>query len=265
MSSLHARVAALEASGEPFVLVTVVEVSGSTPRAPGARMIVHADGRTEGTIGGGRIEHEATALALEVLADGAPRTLERALTQELGMCCGGSMRLFLEPLGAAPPLLIFGAGHVGAALSRVATAAGFRVSVADEREALLHGGGVAEAGRRFDDLEDPALPFGPETFVVITTHDHALDQRLLERALRRPHRWVGVIGSRRKAELTRQRLEHRGFEPELVAKVRIPIGLAIGAETPEEIAISILAELIAARRGVTLSPAAPSLETKVGR
>jgi xanthine dehydrogenase accessory factor len=135
----------------------------------------------------------------------------------------------------------------------MAAAAGFVVHVADEREELLNATRLAEARALHDNLDDPALPYAHDTFVMVTTHDHALDQKLVEKILKQPHRWLGLIGSRRKAELTRQRLEHKGFNEADIARVRSPVGVAIGAETPEEIAVSILAELIAERRGMRLA------------
>lgn len=261
--SVLARAAELEASGLPVALVTVVRATGSTPRAPGARMIVYADGRIEGTIGGGKVELEAIAAAQEAIATEEPRFVEVQLTQQLGMCCGGQVAMFIEPLVRPPTLLIFGAGHVGAALCRSAAAAGFRVHVADERGELLTRERLPAATALHDDLEDPALPYGERAFVMVTTHDHALDQRIVERSLARPSAWLGLIGSRRKAELTRQRLERKDFTAEQIAHLRCPVGLAIGAETPEEIAVSILGELIAVRRGVaSLGKVATSLEEK---
>lgn len=265
MSSMFERIAALTKGGASAVVVTVVRTSGSTPRSAGAKMLVHPDGTIEGTIGGGRIEHEMIALAEEVLHAGAPRLVERQLTAELGMCCGGSVAVFLEPLIAAPPLLIFGAGHVGMALCAAASQAHFAVHVIDERASMITGDRFADATALHDLYDDADLPFAPNAFVLVATHDHALDQQLLEKALRRQHRWVGVIGSRRKAELTRQRLAHKGFDEALIRSVRCPIGLAIGAETPQEIAVSVLAELIAVRRGATIAPSAPHLEQKAPR
>ena len=256
---MHGRIAELERAGARAAIVTVVRATGSTPREPGARMIVHADGATEGTVGGGRVEHEAIAAAKRALDDGRPAFIEFELTAELGMCCGGRVALFVEPLVVSPPLLIFGAGHVGTALCRMAAAAGFAVHVIDDRDELRVPARLATARALHDDVTDPDLPFADDAFVMITTHDHTLDQRLLERALKRPHRWIGVIGSRRKAELTRQRLAAKDFPPDAIARVRIPVGLRIGAETPEEIAVSILAELIAARREADVGDA---LETK---
>jgi xanthine dehydrogenase accessory factor len=247
--SILKRIAEIEESGQSAAIVTVVKSSGSTPREPGARMIVHPDRTIEGTVGGGRVEEKAIEAALEALGDERPRFLEYALTQELGMCCGGSTALFVEVIKRAPRLIIYGAGHVGTALAKMAAHAGFIVHIADEREELLNAERLPEARALHNDLEDAALPFSPSVYVMVTTHDHALDQKLVERVLKKPHHWLGLIGSKRKAELTRQRLEHKGFDGKAIRSVRSPVGLAIGAETPEEIAVSILGELIADRRG----------------
>jgi xanthine dehydrogenase accessory factor len=259
MNSLYERIAVLEREGTKAAVITVVKVSGSTPRAPGARMIVFEDGKSEFSIGGGKVEFEAIQAAQLAIKEERSSYIDFALSQELGMCCGGKMSLFIEPLCVAPRLLVFGAGHVATALCRMAAHTGFIVHVADEREDLLRLDRLAEARRLHDDFHDPKLPFGPDCFIMITTHDHALDQKLLERCLTKEFQWIGVIGSRRKAKLTRDRLAHKGFPQEVIARVRIPVGLAIQAETPEEIAISILSELIAVRRGAKLTTA---LETK---
>ncbi|MFO0726978.1 MAG: xanthine dehydrogenase accessory protein XdhC [Myxococcota bacterium] len=251
MRTIFQRLAELEASGARAALVSVVKTSGSTPRAVGSRMIVFADGRIEGTVGGGRLEHEAIATAQKVIASGEPKLIELLLTQELGMCCGGQVSVFIEPIVARPTLIIFGAGHVGQALAALAQTAGFSVHVVDERPEQANPERFPAPIVLHDDLRDPAIPFSAGAFVMVTTHDHGLDQQLVERALRAPHHWLGLIGSRRKAELTRQRLDAKGFAAEEIARLRCPVGLAIGAETPEEIAVSILAELIWVRRGKT--------------
>jgi len=254
MNSLYERIAELESQDTKAAIVTVVRVSGSTPRAPGARMIVFEDGSIESTIGGGKIEFEAIQMAQHAIQEQRTNYFEFALTNELGMCCGGKMSIFIEPLCIAPRLLIFGAGHVGTALCRMAAQAGFIVHVADERENLLRVERLAEARQLHDDYKDTSFPFGTDCFIMIATHDHALDQRLLEYCLPQEFQWIGVIGSRRKAKLTRERLAHKEFSEDLIARVRIPVGLSIQAETPEEIAVSILSELVAIRRGAEVAP-----------
>ncbi len=260
---LWKQIAAWEEEGRSFALVTVVHSKGSTPRRPGAKMLVLEGGQSQGTIGGGALEHKAIESAQEVIKSGRPQLFEHQLTQELGMCCGGQTTLFIEPFLPRPRLVIFGAGHVGRALCGFAAASGFRVTVVDEREELLKPELLAEAEALLDDHRHPELPYGKNTFVMVTTHDHALDQRLVEYTLKHNYRWLGLIGSRRKAELTKKRLLTKGFGPEQVGAVRCPVGLAIGAQTPEEIAISILAELIAVKRHQAVQVDSLQAETKL--
>lgn len=247
------RLAEIADGPHPAAVVTVVAATGSTPRKPGATMIVVADGsehgRIEGTVGGGAVEHQLRKAALEVVATTRPRSVEVALTKELGMCCGGTMTFFIESLRMRPPLVLFGAGHVAQALCRVATTAGFDVTVADPRDELLALCTDAVAVVEDYEREDFAkLPFGPDAFVVVATHDHQVDQRIVERVLPLPFRWCALVGSRRKAILTRERCLNKGVDSALVEKLRCPAGLDIGAETPEEIAVSIVAEMVQVRR-----------------
>jgi xanthine dehydrogenase accessory factor len=218
-------------------------------------MVVIADGselgRIEGTIGGGAVEHRVRAAALEVIATTRPQTLDVSLTRELGMCCGGSMTIFIEALRVRPPLIVFGAGHVGQAICRVAATAGFDVSVADPRDELLVPERFPDASLLVEDYESSdlrRLPFGPDAFVVVATHDHQVDQALVERVLAQPFRWAALVGSRRKALLTRERCRNKGIADEAIDRLRCPAGLDIGAETPEEIAVSIVAEMVQVRR-----------------
>ena len=262
------RLAALARAPRPAALCTVTATSGSTPRKAGAAMVVIADGSPqgaiEGTIGGGAIEHEIRAAALEHIAACRPGAVEFSLTTQLGMCCGGRMTLFIEPLRARPPCVIFGAGHVGAALSACAQTAGFDVHVADPREELLVAErlGGATLHDAYDEEDLDALPFGPDAFVVVVTHDHAVDQALVERALGRDFRYLAMIGSERKARLTRERCLSKGHDEARVALVRSPAGLDIGAETPEEIAISIVAEMVQVRRREEAALAEPAAAQK---
>lgn len=249
------RLAEIADGPHPAAVVTVVSTSGSTPRKPGATMVVIADGTLhgaiEGTVGGGAVEHQVRAAALEVIATTRPRSLEIALTKELGMCCGGTMTFFIESLRLRPPLLLFGAGHVAQALCTVATTAGFDVTVADPREELLTRERFPHAAALVDDYERTdlgRLPFGPDAFVVVATHDHQVDQQIVERILPLSYRWCALIGSMRKALLTRERCLNKGVAPELVERLRSPAGLDIGAETPEEIAIAVVAEMVQVRR-----------------
>ncbi|HZR82852.1 MAG TPA: XdhC/CoxI family protein [Candidatus Binatia bacterium] len=249
------RLAEIAAGPHPAAVCTVVATRGSTPRKAGATMVVVADGSElgaiEGTIGGGAVENQVRRVALEVAATTQPRSFTIELTKELAMCCGGAMTFFVEALRVRPPLIVFGAGHVAQALCRVAATAGFDVHVADPREELLDAERFPDAVALVDDYEreDLArLPFGPDAFVVIATHDHAVDQQIVERVLPRAWRFCALLGSRRKAMMTRERCLAKGVAEDAVARLRCPAGLDIGAETPEEIAISVVAELVQVRR-----------------
>jgi len=248
---LYAEIAALAAEGRPFVLATVIESAGSTPQKPGSKMVVLGDGTLRGTVGGGAIEHQILQAALALLeAPEQTRVIETHLTHELGMCCGGRMKVFLEKHGAPVRLTVFGAGHVAKELAALASKVGFRVTVVDARPEWA-------STERFPGCEvllrDPAdharaVTGGPQDYFCVTTHDHPLDQAVVEALLNKPSAYLGVIGSRRKAERFRMRLKAGGAEDAALARLRSPMGLAIGALTPEEIAVSIIAELVQVRR-----------------
>jgi xanthine dehydrogenase accessory factor len=238
------------ASGQRAALATVVRAAGSTPQIAGARMLLRADGSTIGTVGGGAIERDV----LEALArcrDGAPaHVLKRELGHDLGMCCGGNMEVFVEPIEGEPRLWLFGAGHVHCALAPIAAGIGFDVTVVDEREEL---NSSARFGAVQRELIDPAsflkrATFDQRDWVSIATHDHALDERVLEAALGLAPRYIGLVGSKRKVfRLLERIVARRG--PQVMERLFAPIGLAIEALEPAEIAVSIAAELIALRRG----------------
>ncbi len=233
-----------------IVLCTVVDSAGSVPQKPGARLAVAAGGRIAGTIGGGAIEKLAVETARAMLAEGGCRLLSPHLTRDLGMCCGGRVTVFLQTIEPAETLLLFGAGHIARPLSARAGELGFSVVVVDERaewasRERFPGAARIEVEPPLDAID--ALPFDARTSICVVTHDHRLDQEIVEACLPRPWRYLGVIGSRRKAALFRERLLAKGFPRERVEAIHGPMGLAIGAQTPEEIAISICAELIAVR------------------
>jgi xanthine dehydrogenase accessory factor len=244
------------AQGRCFVLATVTGTRGFTPRKGGARMLIAENGETAGTIGGGAIEQAVLEEARGLFARGGSSTLRHHLTQELGMCCGGEMTVFLEAIVPMPRLVVFGAGYIARPLASLASGCGYEVTVIDERPewaneerfptARLERRPAAEAARDHD--------WRPGDSVVIATHDHALDQQLVQEVLRRDIAFVGMIGSVPKQRKFALRLRARGFSDAEIARLRTPLGLPIGAETPEEIAVSVMAELVAARRG--LAPAA---------
>jgi len=243
------------AEGRRFALASVIESRGFTPRKPGAHMLVADDGETCGTIGGGAIEHQVLEEARALLQGGGVSLVKKHLTQELGMCCGGEMAVFLEVLEPAPRLFLFGAGYIARPLAALAAGCGFDVTVVDGRAEWA-------VPDRFPDCrvvarapEDflRALATTPADYAVVVTHDHALDQRLVQELLRRPLGFVGMIGSVPKQRKFALRLRARGFSDEQIARLRTPLGMPIGADTPEEIAVSAMGELIAARRGASIA------------
>ena len=245
--------------GEPAALVTIVETEGSTPRKAGARMLVHADGRTQGSVGGGRLEAELVARARAALETGRPELYAFALTAEAtgenGLVCGGTVRAFIEPLEPTPTLCLFGAGHVSAALASLARTVGFRVEVADDRADQASPERFPGAHRLLveETLSAAAsrMSLGPNAYVVVATRGVASDAEALRAVLGRGARFVGLLGSRKKAAQLFEGLRQDGIPPEEIDRIRTPLGLAIGASSAEEIAVSILAEMIAIRRGAT--------------
>lgn len=243
--------------GETVALATVVGVDGSAPRSSGARMVVWPDGRIAGTIGGGNFEAKVIEAALSALTTGVPRRYTVHLTRDLGMCCGGAMDVFIEPLRPLDRLLIFGAGHVARPTASFAREAGWAVSVVDDREELNTEARFPGCERIVRNPRGVArnLESDPRTWIFLVTHDHQLDQDLLELLVARDWAWLGLIGSRTKVTKFHLRLRAAGVDPARLARVSAPVGLDIGAETPEEIAISVLAEMIHTRRGAARPPA----------
>jgi xanthine dehydrogenase accessory factor len=255
--------------GETVAIVTIVEARGSTPQRVGARMVVHADGRLVGTIGGGCYESDAAGKAREIIRSRTPRLVRYELTDDFaadtGLICGGQMQVFIEPVEPAPALYILGAGHVGHQLGRLAPALGFRVHVVDDREKFANAARFPEAAHI--DVEDipsyierTALP--ESAFVVVLTRGHRQDYDAVRALAGRRLRYVGLIGSRAKVAKLVDRALEEGVSAEWLGTLHAPVGLDIGAVTPEEIAVSILAELVAVRRGKSDDPAVQALSMK---
>jgi xanthine dehydrogenase accessory factor len=247
-------------AGGRGALATVVRTAGSVPQPAGARLLLRPDDTTVGTVGGGAIEQAVLEALRAVRASGTPQLVARDLGYDLGMCCGGRMEVFVEPIEGAPRLLLFGAGHVARPTAALARSAGFEVTVIDEREALntdeRFPACQREVGEPTTFLRAAAL--GEREWLLIVTHDHRLDEELLELAVQRRPRFIGLVGSQRKTFRLLQRISARlggdvgaGGPAPLLALDRVyaPVGLDIGAVGPEEIAISIVAELVALRRG----------------
>ena len=252
--------------GEEVALVTIVASTGSTPQRVGAKMLVYSDGRTVGTIGGGCYENEAFWKAREAIKDRRPVTVKYELNddfaQETGLVCVGQMEVFIEPVEAAPEVYVFGAGHVGYFVAKMAHDVGFKVHVVDDREKFAS---TERFGEGIDVVVDeiPAwlashqLP--ATSYAVVVTRGHRHDLDALRALTAQNLRYVGLIGSRAKVKRIYDHLREEGITPDALRRVHAPIGLDIGAITPQEIAVSILAELIAVKHGkVSESGAATS-------
>jgi xanthine dehydrogenase accessory factor len=243
--------ARLLSEGTRAVLATVIRRHGSTPASPGQKLVLGGDDSCAGTVGGGALEREVLLRMQAMLRDpNAANTLDQfRLGPELGMCCGGRVEIMLEVLAPGRDVLLVGAGHVGAALARILPRVGFRVTVCDSRETWAHEleqqrDALGLAAVVWGEPSEAAADLSEQALVLVMTHDHGLDQDAIEWALKRSAPLVGGIGSRAKAERTRARLEGKGFAAADLARVRMPLGLDIGARTPDEIAIAVAAELI---------------------
>ena len=242
--------------GEHVALATVIGVNGSAPRSAGARMVVWREGGTFGTVGGGHFEAKVIEAALSALETGVPLRYSVHLTRDLGMCCGGAMDVYVEPMRPTDRLILFGAGHVGRATAQFAREAGWSVCVVDDREEQNTPERFPGCERVVTDARQYAsqLQADARSWIFLVTDDHAIDQDLLERLVVHDWAWIGLIGSRAKVTKFHLRLRAAGVAPERLARVSGPVGLDIGAETPEEIGISVLAEMIRVRRGSTRPP-----------
>lgn len=231
-------------------MATVTSRQGSTPATPGQKLYLAADGRAYGTIGGGALEREVLLALQALVASPEPVHAHRTfrLGASLGMCCGGSADVWIEPLEARTRCMIIGGGHVATQLGPILASCGFGVVVVDAREAW---GGVNRPGVESvaGDYDDVGVELPKSAAVIVMTHDHALDQRAIEWAIERDFAFVGGIGSRAKHRRTLDRLGAKGFSAEQKARVRMPLGLDIGARSPAEIAVAIAAELIQWKKG----------------
>jgi len=259
-SEIFIEAGRLAESGKGFCLAIVVATKGSTPRKAGAIMLVRSDGSSIGTVGGGGAEAEARKEALKALQDGLPRLNKFTLEEDAegiptGSICGGKIEIFFMPTRPRNVLYLFGAGHVGKATAAIAAQSGFRVEIFDNRPELLtpERHPDAAAFHRGDCIAHAReLMIHPEDFVILMTHRHDFDFELLKILLPKDPGYIGAIASHKKAALFRKDLAASGFTSEQIEKVHMPIGLSIHAETPEEIAVAIVAQLIDVKRSQNL-------------
>ncbi len=253
MKTIYQSLAELESTRQPAALCTVVRTSGSTPRHSTSKMLVFPDGHILGTVGGGELENRVRQEALQSLRDGQPRLLTYNMTDpsrgDVGIC-GGQVEVFVEPILPSPLVVVLGGGHVGKAVAHLAKWLGFRVAVSDDRPEFCTPESNPDADEFYNCpmAELPLhLSINPQTYLILTTRGSQVDAAGLPALLDTPAGYIGVIGSRRRWAETTKQLNEIGISDEQLKRVHSPIGLGIGAETPEEIAVSILAEVLMVR------------------
>src|ERR1700736_5915258 len=241
--------------GQKCAIATIVQVNGSIPSYESAKLLVREDGSMLGTVGGGCVEAEVWNVAREVMETEKPRHLTFSLGQDAaydnGLICGGQLNVFVEPVVPQPRAFIFGAGHISKSLSKVANLAGFATVIVDDRESFANRERFPEADELYaEDYEAvfPKLVINGTSYVIIVTRGHRDDMRVLRWAVETPARYIAMIGSKRKVIGVVKELEKEGLPRESFERIFAPMGLEIGAETPEEIAISVVGEMIAMRR-----------------
>ncbi len=252
---IYEEVARLRRLGQKCALATIVQVNGSIPSYESAKLLVREDGSMLGTIGGGCVEAEVWNAAREVIETERPRNMNFTLGQDAaydnGLICGGQLSVFVEPIVPQPQAFIFGAGHISKSLSKVASLAGFSTIIVDNREAFAHRDRFPEADEIYaEEYEEifPKLNIRDTSYLIIVTRGHRDDMRVLRWAITTPARYIAMIGSKRKVIGVVKELEKEGIAQSAFDRLFAPMGFDIGAITPEEIAVSVVAEMIAVRR-----------------
>ena len=241
--------------GQKCAIATIVQVRGSIPSFESAKLLVREDGSMVGTIGGGCVEAEVWNAAREVMETEKPKHMSFNLGQDAaydnGLICGGQLDVFVEPVVPPPHAVIFGAGHISKSLCKVTDLAGFSTTIVDNRETFANRDRFPEAAEIFaEEYEEvfPKLTVHESTYLIIVTRGHRDDMRVLRWAAASPSRYVAMIGSKRKVLSVVKELEKEGLSRQQLDRIYAPMGLEIGAISPEEIAISVAAEMIAVRR-----------------
>ncbi len=244
---VYEKIAELERLRTPFAVATVAKVAGSAPRHVGAKMIITAEGEIFGTIGGGALEHQVISDAKEIIGRKTAELKSYPLGPMLGQCCGGEVDIFIEPTLPKKEVVVFGAGHIAEELCPMLLKLGFSVTLVDERRERIGLPAFAALGGKLNELPTDALrtiKFNDGIYIIVITHEHKHDEAIVEYCLDKPFKYLGCIGSRTKWAKFRERYKARGITEEQLARVTTPIGLDIGSETPFEIAVSIVSQLI---------------------
>ena len=255
MPAFYEEIMKILSEGKSAAVATIIGTKGSTPREMGAKMLIREDGEILGSVGGGCMEAEVWQEAMKAIQEEKPRTVHLDLTgkeaEESGMICGGIMDIYIEPIVPPPRVFIFGGGHISLFVARMSARVGFQVVVVDDRPQFANKERFPEAQEVVAEefpLALPKLKVNKSSYLVIVTRGHACDQEVLEWAVETGARYIGMIGSRRKIQTVYKNMEEKGVAPEKFKRVHAPVGLDIGAVTPEEIAVAIVAEMIQERR-----------------
>ncbi len=252
MIYIYEELVRLKREGKASALATIIQCTGSSPQKEGAKMLIRGDGSTLGTLGGGCVEADVIQAALTAIRDGSPQTIPFQLTEKHGgLVCGGKILVYIEPIAPEPHILILGAGHVGKSLSTLAKFAGYRVTVVDDRQEYANKENLPDAHDIVvEDFRNvfSRVPVDGNSWIVIATRGHNNDLEALKGALKTEAQYIGLLGSKRKKALLFENLQKEGFSRKDIGRVITPVGLPIGSTGPEEIAISIMAQIIQIKR-----------------
>jgi xanthine dehydrogenase accessory factor len=265
MLDIYEEIVKLKKAGKSAAVATVISAKGSTPREEGSKMLIRSDGTIVGSIGGGNLEALVQKAALEIIASGKARTIHFDLSEkdaaEVGMICGGVTDILIEPIIPAPVLFIFGAGHISISLAVIGKMLDFSVTVIDDRADFANKERFPAADEIYaEDMQQVfnKLNVNESSYIVIVTRGHAHDEVVLEWAVTTPALYIGMIGSKTKNQTIYNHLKQRRVSQETLDRVHAPIGLQINAETPEEIAVSIMAEIIQVKRNALAADGSPN-------
>jgi len=251
MDTLTEEIRKIQEENIDAAICTIVESKGSTPRKVGSKMIVYLTGEIAGSIGGGNLEKKVIENAKKQIQTNLPKLFVHSLLHQHNMCCGGQVSIFIDPIMKRSKLYIFGAGHTGNALAYHASKVDFDVFVIDNRKEYLDQLNIDKVNKLHAEHKEalPSLPFDKHTYVAIMTYEHQYDRDILLYCIKQPYAYLGMIGSKRKVEITKKMfLESDLIDQKDLETVDMPMGIDINAETPHEIAISILSKLIAVKK-----------------
>lgn len=255
MSDIYDKIVEARKKNTNIALCTIVNTKGSTPRKIGAKMLVYENGTIFGTIGGGELEKCVIRDAVEQIQTRKSKIFRHDLLHHHGMCCGGTVDIYIEPIMVKNKLYIFGAGHTGQSLVKLASGFDFEIVLIDDRKEFISECKLPHVNKMNLDFEKvlKLLPFDSHTYICIMTYSHPTDREILSFCIQKPFAYLGMIGSTRKVEMTKKLFtEGLNITPDQLEKVDMPMGIDIGAEGPNEIALSILTKLIAVKNKITV-------------